>query len=116
MSNLNFNPKRNQNDVVDNFAFIFVLTDSLFSSSCSDSLHPRFTNSQHSVTFFFIVKIVSDICILNMSISIFRLCYYAHVKMPSRFQVRNSPKNQCPRNGTEINIYYVLIRIDLARV
>ena len=29
------------------------------------------------------------------------------VKMPSSFQVRNSPKNQCPRNDTEINTYYV---------
>ena len=52
MSNLNFNPKRSQNDVVDNFAFISVLTDSLFSSLLQTYFIPDFTNSQHSVTFF----------------------------------------------------------------
>ena len=74
----NFNPKWNQNDVVDNFAFISVLTDSLFSSLLQTYFIPDLRIPNIPSLFFFIVKIVSDICILNMSISIFQLCYYAH--------------------------------------
>ena len=115
MSNLNFNPKRNQNDVVDNFAFISVLTDSLFSSLLQTYFIPDLRIPNIPSLFFFIVKIVSDICILNMSISIFRLCYYAHTTFKFEIRIpRNSPKiSALNRNDRGIGItnYNVLTRI-----
>ena len=54
----------NQFDV-DNFAFISVLTDSLFSSLLQTYFIPDLRIPNIPSLFFFIVKIVSDICILN---------------------------------------------------
>ena len=119
----NFNPKWNQNDVVDNFAFISVLTDSLFSSLLQTYFIPDLRIPNIPSLFFFIVKIVNDICILNwMSISIFRLCYYAHTTCKDAKPLSSSkfgyPEihqkiSVLNRNDREITNYYVLTRIDL---
>ena len=113
MSNLNFNPKRSQNDVVDNFAFISVLTDSLFSSLLQTYFIPDLRIPNIPSLFF----LHSENCQrhlhtehVNFHFSALLLCTYDFSSSKFGYTEIHQKISALNRNDRGITNYYVLTK------